>query len=101
MATPTTARAQALPGAPPALTREVEIARAAETEPVNEWNDASLAAEETEEEVIAPQDCPLADVAAASSIGFESCVEASIRGGNSLDESSRVCRAVFPEPATE
>ncbi len=36
-------------------------------------------------------------VAAGPAIAFRGCVEESIRAGNGLDESLRVCRAVFPE----
>jgi hypothetical protein len=85
----------------------VELARAAETEPVNEWNDASLDGEEAvedeavEEEALVEEPSSTTDAALAAPMGFGGCVEASIRGGNSFDESSRVCRAVFPEPTTE
>jgi hypothetical protein len=42
-----------------------------------------------------PVACVSAKSAGAST--FVQCVETSVRGGNSLNESSRVCRALFPE----
>lgn len=45
---------------------------------------------------VTPIDCgAAAEVAGVAS--FEHCVEVSIRGGAGFDESSRVCRALFPE----
>jgi hypothetical protein len=42
--------------------------------------------------------CPPAPVSASGAVAsYEHCVESSIRAGNGYGESSRVCRALFPE----
>jgi hypothetical protein len=52
-------------------------------------------AAEVEAETAETDICP-ADQATAGVASFEQCVEAAIRGGNGFDESSSVCRSLFP-----
>jgi len=74
---------------------KIELARVANPPEENEWIDASPVRQEA-----AATECPavVAEVAAgAAGVGFETCVEAAIRGGNGFAASSSVCRAVFPD----
>jgi len=73
---------------------KIELARVANPPEENEWVDASPVSQEA-----AAAECPDVVAEVAGGIGFETCVEAAIRGGNAFAESSSVCRAVFPDQA--
>jgi hypothetical protein len=52
----------------------------------------------SEDEAAAERECAAAARPTAAEVtNFEYCVESAIRGGNGYDESSRVCRSLFPE----
>ena len=43
-----------------------------------------------------PSECPPASDAVDGIASYEGCIEESIRGGNGYEESSRICRTLFP-----
>lgn len=44
-------------------------------------------------------ECPAVSGTEGGISGFEGCLETSIRGGNGYEESSRICRSLFPDSA--